>query len=402
VSELSLNDAQTRVLGVIVDNDDWVTHETFKHLGLNKSYITNVVHSLKKAGMLPSDFRVHRGHKIGERLPEFIECIEQGLYVQDFAPRFNMKVSEARKLFKRLKVSDHPRCRDLKLVEDQKRIIKPRPKAKAKPKPEVKIVSNEPTRDERLVKLIKFIEKKDFWVTSIQCSNVYGCKLVSLGKVIKRLKLDRRLPPGFNVIPLRTKSPLSKNLRKINRLVALEMRAIPFEKMAEELGISVEDVKSIRGSLLRLRHPKYLKAVTVGRQLKREQARARKVKPNQFLVIDKRFSNELMREIGMDLAELNAYNAVNLYSEKLMYLLGNFVGRQRDMNFEGGDSDYLKRYGLIEFTSRYGPPRLVVTKRAMGLLFLQGYVHPSPLKPYKISDEEQDPVPVTVSPESES
>jgi len=137
VSEMSLNDAQTRVLGVIVDNDEWVTHETFKHLGLNKNYLTNVIHSLKKAGMLPRGFRVHRGHKIGPRLSEFIECVEKGLYVQYFAPRFDMKPSEARKLFKRLKASDHPRCRSLTLLEKPK--PKPKPKVKPRPKPKPKV-----------------------------------------------------------------------------------------------------------------------------------------------------------------------------------------------------------------------------------------------------------------------
>lgn len=271
------------------------------------------------------------------------------------------------------------------------------------------VVESEETTEEKLDRLVEFIEKEDFWVTTAQCAKVYGCMMSTIPRIMGNLRRMKRLPPSFQVVPIHRKGILSRNFRHIGRLIRLESKDTPFEEMSKKLKISLEELRSIRYSLFRLGHPKYLKAIKKKKELKRleRQNRIKYLSGRNDRLIE-RFDSELMVETGMRLDELNAYNAVNLFTNFFMKFVndGEF-GRLKDINkkiINKDDIKYLKRYGLITTVPNRvkGGKRLKLTLKAMGLLFLQGHVHPRPMRPYIITDEAPDAVLVTVSPESES
>jgi hypothetical protein len=204
------------------------------------------------------------------------------------------------------------------------------------------------------------------------------------------------------VIPLRKKSPLSRHLGRINSLAALESKAKSLDEIAEALGMTYADVKSMRFSLMQLRHPKFMRAVKAGREIKRRRVKARKDKPFQSVLIERRFNDELMKETGMNLEQLNAYNAVNIFSDLLMDLIERpeTIKIKKLKSIGNEDIKYMKRHGLIEKVSApEGGVMFVTTTKAYGFLFVQGYTHPKPMKPYIISDEPLDEA-LTVSRES--
>ncbi|MBN2334907.1 hypothetical protein JXL21_05065 [Candidatus Bathyarchaeota archaeon] len=259
--------------------------------------------------------------------------------------------------------------------------------------------------EEKVQRLIEYIEENDFWVTSQQCAEVYGCETSGYATLlIRELKRAKRLPRSFKLIQLTSKGVLSRNIRLVPRLIALERKALDLSEMAEKLKLKVDELRSMRVSLKKAKHPKYLEALDE----RKKRTAQMKLEQKDILLKSERDFNRmddcLREEIGMGVEELNIYNAVNHYSESLLTLLGNSEKNAKTLNLDKRDTGYLRRYGLVKSgRNPLGGTRLSVTLKAMSYLFIQGHVHPSPRLPEKvfededIPDEEMNPPPVTWS-----
>ncbi|MCW4013223.1 MAG: hypothetical protein NWF07_09575 [Candidatus Bathyarchaeota archaeon] len=234
------------------------------------------------------------------------------------------------------------------------------------------LITRTKASEEKLEKLIRFIEENDFWVTAQQCAEAYGCETPAWARLlINQLKKARRLPRQFRPVMLRKGSPLAENLHLVPKLVSLERKATELSEMAIELDVSRDSLKSMRSALKHHRHPKYLDALDKRRVIEKKTKIERMNQPTKseekHIIADR----ELKKLLGMGIEELNAYNCVHFYSETLMKMIMDPMGTKESLGLDSGDTNYLRRHGLIKTKMiPTGGLKINPTIKALGYLYM--------------------------------